>query len=371
MGLSKKELSFRIEITTVPSTDPAFIVLQIATPFSTGTGFYLPGHDLVVTNEHVVRDNPTALVTSPHLERCLMPVVYLDSYYDLAFLRPERSLMDGEINIASELPGEGTCVIAMGQNYGKKLQQTDGEVLDVSHLHHEIPYLQHNARLKSAQSGGPLFNEEGTLIGVNMYDIDEGHQLALSLPSTILLKCLEEFAVIKDKTASRCFECQRINFEPVTGKVNNCRSCGAEIVLPRDVPDHQPTGIQATIEQIIATANFDPRMARRGPNLWEIYQGSARIQLAYHEDSGLITGDAHLCLVPEGHPAEIYEYLLRQNYELNQLTFSTHGREIVLSLLIYDRYLTVDSGLPQFRHLFDRADHYDNHLVEKFGATWE
>lgn len=354
----------------MPVTDPASLVLQIATPFSTGTGFYLPDYNLVVTNEHVVRDNPNALVTSPKLERCLLPVVYLDAYYDLAFLRPDHQLMEAELTILNELPVMGQGVIALGQNYGKKLQRTDGEITEVNHLHHDVPYLQHTARLKSAQSGGPLFNEAGALIGVNMYDIDEGHQLALSLPSTILLKCLEDFSISKEKTASRCFDCQRLNFEPVAGKVNNCQGCGAEIVLPRDVPDHQPAGIQATIEQIIAAAEHDPRMARRGPNLWEIYQGSARIQIAYHEDSGLITGDAHLCMIPAGHPSEIYEYLLRQNYELSQLTFSTHGREIVLSLLIYDRYLSVDSGLPQFRHLFERADHYDNNLVENYGAAW-
>lgn len=355
----------------MPVTDPTSLVLQIATPFSTGTGFYLPDYHLVVTNEHVVRDNPNALVTSPNMERCLMTVVYLDAYYDLAFLRPQRSLPKAELTISKELPSQGDSVIAMGQNYGKKLQKTKGEVLVTNYMHHEIPYIQHRARLKSGQSGGPLFNEDGALVGVNMYDIDEGNKLALSLPSSILMACVDEFLAGKDKTASRCFECQSINFEPVSGKVNNCSNCGAKITLPLDVPDHQPSGIQATIEQIIATANHDPRMARRGPNLWEIYQGSARIQLAYHEDSGLVTGDAHLCLVPDGHPAEIFEYLLQQNYQLNQLTFSTHGREIVLSLLIYDRYLTTESGLPQFRHLFERADYYDNQLVEEFGAIWD
>lgn len=355
----------------MPVTDPALFILQIATPFSTGTGFYLPEHNLVVTNEHVVRDNPTALVTAPHLERFLVPVVYLDPYYDLAFLRPEQLLLKGSIVIAPEFPAVGEPVVAMGQNYGKKLQRMHGEVLATNHIHHGIPYIQHNARLKSAQSGGPLFNDKGSLVGINMYDIDEGHQLALSLPTRILLQCLEEFLTVEDKTATRCFECQEVNFEIVNKKVNHCRNCGEEIVLPNDVPDHQPKGVQATIEEIIAAAKFDPRMARRGPNLWEIHQGSARIQVAYHEDSGLITGDAHLCLVPEGHPSSLFEYLLQQNYELNQLTFSTHGRQIVLSLLIYDRYLTIDSGLPQFRHLFERADYYDNFLVEQFGANWE
>ena len=39
------------------------IVVQIATPYSLGTGFYLSEHDLIVTNEHVIRG--CLLYTSP------------------------------------------------------------------------------------------------------------------------------------------------------------------------------------------------------------------------------------------------------------------------------------------------------------------
>jgi serine protease Do len=40
-------------------------------------------------------------------------------------------------------------------------------------------------------------------------------------------------------------------------------------------------------------------------------------------------------------------------------------------MLIYDRYLEVESGKKRFQHLFERADHYDNILVERFGAKWK
>ena len=37
-------------------------VIQIATPYSTGTGFYLSEFDLIVTNEHVIRDNKEVII---------------------------------------------------------------------------------------------------------------------------------------------------------------------------------------------------------------------------------------------------------------------------------------------------------------------
>jgi serine protease Do len=43
---------------------------------------------------------------------------------------------------------------------------------------------------------------------------------------------------------------------------------------------------------------------------------------------------------------------------------------VVLSLLIFDRYLNLSTGIKLFRHLFERADYYDNVLVEKYGALW-
>lgn len=346
------------------------LVLQIATPFSTGTGFYLPAHGLVVTNEHVVRDNPTVLIMNNEIERQLTPVVYLDAFYDLAFLRPEKPLDLGKLLVADTMPAVGDTVTAMGQIFGRSAQVAQGEVVALEHSYQDINFIQHRARLKSIQSGGPLFNEAGELVGVNMYDIDEGHKLALSLPVKDLIKCLREFKGGVGKAATRCFSCKKVVFEPAVGSTHFCPKCGDDIILPVDVPEYQPTGVQATVEEIIRSAGFDPRPARRGPNLWEIPQGSARIQIAYHEDSGLVTGDAHLCHIPEGHPSELFEYLLKENYVLEQLTFSTYGRDIILSLLIYDRYLSIDTALPQFERLFKKADYYDNYIVEAFGASW-
>ena len=68
---------------------------------------------------------------------------------------------------------------------------------------------------------------------------------------------------------------------------------------------------------------------------------------------------------------ELYQYLLQQNYEIEGLNFSVKGEEVVLSLQIYDRYLNIQTGNKLFKHLFDKADYYDNILVEQFGARWK
>ena len=349
---------------------PESHVFQVATPFSTGTGVYLPDPGLLVTNEHVVRDDATVVVGRQGGEEQLATVVYLDAYYDLAFLLPETPPDLPGLPLASAVPAAGEEVTAIGQHFGHPLRVSRGRVLEVAHQHHGIDFILHDAWQEAAHSGGPLLNAAGELAGINMYDIQEGKGRALSLPSPTLLECLRAFAVGQGRPASRCFTCREVTFEVVLNPKGHCPNCGSELILPNQVEDYQPTGISATVEEIIRQSGYDPRLARRGPNLWSIRRGSANIQLAYHEDSGLVTGDAYLCELPEAPDPAVYAFLLRENYKLPQLTFSTFGRDVVLSLLIYDRYLTADTALPRFSHLFEMADHYDDELVSRFGALW-
>jgi len=55
---------------------------------------------------------------------------------------------------------------------------------------------------------------------------------------------------------------------------------------------------------------------------------------------------------------------------LEGLTFSAKGPDIILSLLIFDKYFNMDTGKEFFDYLFKKADHYDNILIEKFGGLW-
>jgi serine protease Do len=345
-------------------------VFQVATPFSTGTGVYLPTRNLIITNEHVVRDNATVVVGSAKEEEQLTSVIYLDPYYDLAFLRPSGKFDLPGLPLAKTDLVVGDEVTALGQHFGHPVRVSHGEVLKTDHKHNGISFLMHNAWQEADHSGGPLFTPNGELAGINMYDIPEGKGKALSLPISTVKECLERFKEGKGLTAARCFNCQRVTFEVAVNPSGHCPNCGSEIVLPNMVEDYSPTGIPATVEAIIKAADHNPLLARRGPNLWSIRQGSAIIQLAYHEETGLVTGDAYLCSLPDLPNPKLFAFLLRANFKLQQLTFSTFGRDIVLSLLIYDRYLTVETALPRFEHLFAKADEFDDVLVSEYGAKW-
>jgi serine protease Do len=349
------------------------ILVQIATPYNMGgTGFFLQSLQLIVTNEHLVRDNREVIVEAETIPRQMARIVYWDAYFDIALLQLETAydLPVREFRTADE-PQAGDQILAMGHPFGLRFSSTIGNLSNTRRTQDDFYYYQHDAALNPGNSGGPLVDDQGLIIGVNLFDIEEGHSLGFSLPAVFALETIQAYLDTQNKAvAARCISCRKVIFAAAK-KTHYCPNCGAYLLLPTETEAFEPIGTPYTIEQLLTELNHDVRLARRGLNTWEINEGSARIMISYHEDSGLITGDAHLCRLPADNLGELYAFLLRENYQDEGLTFSVKGRDIILSILIYDRYLEVESSKKRFQHLFERADHYDNLLVEVYGALWK
>lgn len=345
------------------------LVMQIATPFGTGTGFMLKNNDIIITNEHVARGAKQVVVTSNNMEKQVANVVYLDPLADIAFLRllslpagiPTAELCD------TDQYKEGEDVIAIGNPFGLENTVTRGIISKIISEEENVEFIQHDAALNPGNSGGPLINDRGKIIGMNTSNISNGENVGFALSAKILRKAIEDFHHKGEIESVRCHSCFNIVTET---KDSYCPFCGTKVHLPSDVKAYEAVGIPQTIESIIEHSGNNVFLARQGANNWQIKQGSAYINVSYHEKTGFITGDAYLCTLPSENIQKIYEYLLRQNLMTDDLTFSVRGHNIILSLLIYDNYFNEESGLKSFKHLFDRADYYDNILVEQYGAKW-
>lgn len=345
------------------------LIVQIATPFSTGTGFFTPAHHLVITNEHVVRGNAEVVMEGTAFEKQLGRVVFTDPKYDIAFIRgPGRCNDVPELRWAQGKVAEGDRVIAIGHPFGLKFTSTQGIVSNARHRLDDRYYIQHDAALNPGNSGGPLINEQGEVLGINSFIISDSDNLGFTLPGVYVLDALKEFSGKEGMaTATRCFACSNIVFDDQTDK-GYCPSCGSRLQLPSRIESYESTGISKTLEEILERIGYNVQLARVGPNNWEIKHGSARINISYYERTGLIIGDVYLCSLPRTSIKEIYAYLLKQNYEIEGLTFSINGQDVVLSLIIYDKYLKVDTGLQLLKRLLYKADYYDGILIGQFGA---
>lgn len=346
------------------------VVIQIATPYSTGTGFYLKAPHLIITNEHVIRGNTEVVINGHNLPKQMAQVVYADQKLDLAFLKISDNDTIPEVHLADNgQVQQGDAVIAIGHPYGLKFSATQGIVSNTMHQQGEISYIQHDAALNPGNSGGPLVNMEGDVVGINTFVVRDGDNIGFSLPAHYLAESIREYQEKRGEVAVRCYSCGNVVAESqMSGEY--CPFCGAHLLLPSKVEPYDPAGMSRTIEDMLKQLGYDVTLSRRGPNAWELQRGSARILIIYHEETGLITGDAFLCLLPKENIQPLYEYLLRENYTLPGLTLSVRGQDVILSLLIFDRYFNVETGLKLFEALFTKADEYDNVLVEQYGAGW-
>ena len=346
------------------------ILVRIATPYSTGTGFCLRSSNIIITSDHLVRDNQSVVVEGPCVERQLVQVIYSDPKYDLAFLAlpkgvevPEVALSTiGEVNI-------GNPIMAVGYPFGMRFEMRRGHVTNAQYLQDDVHYVLHDAVMNPVYSGGPLIDKEGQIMAVNTFATWEEDATGLSLPAKYLLALVEDFQAGAQREGMRCMECEKVVFSDSPSS-KSCPNCPAPLQFPSVAKPYEPQGVAKTIEALLQQMGHQVALSRIGPNTWQIQEGSAKINISYYEKTGLIIGDAYLCRLPPLPSKPLQEYLLRQNYEIENLTLSVKGTDIVLSLLIYDRYLNADTATSLFSHLFVKADYYDNVLVEEFGATW-
>ena len=140
---------------------------------SLGSGFVIDGKEgLIVTNNHVIADADEIVVkfhdgSSLKVEK----IIGRDSKTDLALLKvkPKKPLVDVRFGPSSEMR-VGDWVMAIGNPFGLGGSVTVGIISAKQRDINSGPYdeyLQTDAAINKGNSGGPLFNMDGKVIGVN------------------------------------------------------------------------------------------------------------------------------------------------------------------------------------------------------------
>jgi serine protease Do len=347
-------------------------VVQIATKTGTGTGFYLCDYDLVVTNYHVIKDNRKVIMKGRTFDKKLAEVVFYDEKYDLSLILPPVSMRDfPELKLGDyESLHEGDTVVAIGHPYGLNYTATQGVISRVHRVQQGLNYIQIDAAINPGNSGGPLVNIKGEVVGVNTFIIKGGDNLGFALPVNYLKEALDSYKPLRGEMVVRCPSCSTLVTEKTLDNEKYCPNCGTEINFPKvsDVSEAKLSGIAKTVEGILQKIGFDPELARTGQNKWEVEEGSATIKISYNPENYFIISDAFLCRLPKEGIKELYLYLLQENFNLKEKFFSLQGDNIVLSSMIYDIDINVDSGEALFRELFRLADYYDTLLQDQFNC---
>lgn len=347
-------------------------VVQIAASGGTGSGFYLPAFDLIVTNDHVVGNAQSVVIKGRLFDKQMSQVVFRDRRHDLAFVMPPTNVNDfPDFRLGdSGLLEDGDRVTAIGHPYGLNYTATQGAISRIVRFQRDIPYIQTDAAINPGNSGGPLVNSRGEVIGVNTFIIRGGDNLGFALPSNIVRTALERYAPQRGIKVIACPACNAYSTEPQLEIGRFCPKCGTELREPGSelAESIEPSGIAGLIEQIITQLGQKPELVRAGQNNWQLNSGSAVVQITYVAGTYFVVADAHLCRLPLDAFDKLYRYLLQENLKLGGRHFSIKGNHIVLTTLLYDMELTLEYGTEMLKELFRSADFYDSLLLDDFGC---
>lgn len=198
VGLSLQE----IYVKCIPSV--VSITTQNRSGTSTGTGVILTEDGYIVTNHHVIENGEriTAQLTDDRV--CAARLVGADPASDLAVLQISADGLTSAEFGNSDALRVGDSVVAIGDPLGVEYRgtMTDGIVSainrNVNVNGRSMNLIQTNAALNSGNSGGPLINSCGQVIGINTIKIGafadsagvEG--LGFAIPSTTVKDIVEQ-----------------------------------------------------------------------------------------------------------------------------------------------------------------------------------
>jgi S1-C subfamily serine protease len=152
----------------------------------TGSGFFLkPGQ--VVTNLHVVRGAARAEIKTLDGKGKVFPVtgtLAVDEEGDLALLNVDMPLERARSSeLATELPDEGETIFVIGNPLKLEGSVSDGIVSAVREVPNSYRIIQITAPISHGNSGSPVFNLRGQVLGVVTVKVTNGQNINLAIAS--------------------------------------------------------------------------------------------------------------------------------------------------------------------------------------------
>ena len=238
-------------------------VVAIANAMGHGSGLIVSPDGLILTNAHVVQDGPaTVAVVLADGQQVLADVVgFAPQGVDLAALKIRNRENLPFLRLAK--PGAvevGQSVYAIGTPLKLKRFHNTFTYGVVSRIDLEHGLIQHDAAINSGNSGGPLLNSKGEVIGVNSAIFARGENPTyIGISLAIPVELIQPFLVAAQQSqAARVTQRQQQNNIqvrdlPVNGQVIEATLKNGDLALPNNSFAHVyafegKAGQQLTIE---------------------------------------------------------------------------------------------------------------------------
>lgn len=193
-----------------------------------GSGFAI-GSNTVVTNAHVIGNQNDIIVKAYSGQEYNASVYLFNEALDIAILSVDNAeFIPLEIGNCDDIK-VGDDIYAIGAPRSLEYTLTKGVISNKSRTIGFNKYIQIDAAINSGNSGGPLLNSAGQVIGVNSMKISDAEGIGLAIPISTVTSFMEgnDMNLTEDKTVDG-----KIEYVPadLPGEEGN--------VLVQKVPDY-------------------------------------------------------------------------------------------------------------------------------------
>lgn len=162
-----------------------------------GSGCVISSDGYIVTNYHVVEGADTIYVMMNDRRQYAAQVIGTDVGTDLALLKidakdlPFLTLSDSKVKV-------GEWALAIGAPFGFENTLTVGVISGLGRslgTERYVPFIQTDAAVNPGNSGGPLFNADGNVIGINSQIVSESGNyagLSFAVPSYVVKNVVDQ-----------------------------------------------------------------------------------------------------------------------------------------------------------------------------------
>ena len=251
-------------------------IYKIITADGTGTGFKVESRDFLITNYHVIKGSKTVAVEDHHQNRYLAKVAMVNPEVDLAFLHVEElKASKGTIKLDenNEVLNLQTIFIN-GFPFGMPFTVTEGIVSSPNQPMKGRNFIQTDAAVNPGNSGGPMLNENGVLIGVTTSKFTEADNVGFGIKHTDVIKQINEYNFDDVKYRVKCNSCDSYTVE----ESEFCSNCGNNI--DKSVfEEFEKSHFANFAEEGLKELGINPVLCRAGRDFWEFHQGSALVRI--------------------------------------------------------------------------------------------
>jgi serine protease Do len=170
-------------------------VVTIRTDISQGSGFIINEEGYIVTNYHIIEEARAAGIYTYEEEVYAVKSIGDNILMDISLLKIDGNFENLELGDSDKV-NIGEKVIAVGNPLGLQFSVSEGIVSGIHRpgINEIKAYIQTDAALNPGNSGGPLINKKGKVIGINNFKIGGSENLGFALESNYIKKIVNEIA---------------------------------------------------------------------------------------------------------------------------------------------------------------------------------